>query len=94
MRRRCGRSSRPGRAGDLVAGIRVIATGDGVPAPSVTRRVIANFSHQDTAARPAHRLVGLTRREQEVLVLNARDRAQRVIVAYESGVAERGTPPA
>ena len=28
-------------------------TGEGVLAPSVTRRVIANFSHQDTAARPA-----------------------------------------
>ncbi|MDT6986125.1 response regulator [Streptomyces lusitanus] len=110
---------------DLVAGIRVIATGEGVLAPSVTRRVIANFSHQDTAARPAPRLVGLTRREQEVLVLiakglsnaeiaehlvislptvkthvsrllsklNARDRAQLVIVAYESGIAERGMPP-
>ncbi len=38
---------------DLVAGIRVIATGEGVLAPSVTRRVIANFSHRDTAARPA-----------------------------------------
>jgi DNA-binding NarL/FixJ family response regulator len=111
---------------DLVTGIRVIATGEGVLAPSVTRRVIANFSHQDTAARPAPRLVGLTRREQEVLVLiakglsnaeiadhlvislptvkthvssllsklNARDRAQLVIVAYESGIAERGVPPA
>ncbi|MEV5152010.1 response regulator transcription factor [Streptomyces werraensis] len=111
---------------DLVAGIRVIATGEGVLAPSVTRRVIANFSHQDTAARPAPRLVGLTPREQEVLVLiakglsnaeiadhlvislptvkthvssllsklNARDRAQLVIVAYESGIAERGLPPA
>ncbi|GGQ45782.1 response regulator [Streptomyces althioticus] len=111
---------------DLVTGIRVIATGEGVLAPSVTRRVIANFSHQDTAARPAPRLVGLTRREQEVLVLiakglsnaeiadhlvislptvkthvssllsklNARDRAQLVIVAYESGIAERGMPPA
>ncbi|MGW5901875.1 response regulator transcription factor [Streptomyces althioticus] len=111
---------------DLVTGIRVIATGEGVLAPSVTRRVIANFSHQDTAARPAPRLVGLTRREQEVLVLiakglsnaeiadhlvislptvkthvssllsklNARDRAQLVIVAYESGIAERGMPSA
>ncbi|NEC52487.1 response regulator transcription factor [Actinospica acidiphila] len=111
---------------DLVTGIRVIATGEGVLAPSVTRRVIANFSHQDTAARPAPRLVGLTRREQEVLVLiakglsnaeiadhlvislptvkthvssllsklNARDRAQLVIVAYESGIAERGMPRA
>ncbi|MBT2410062.1 response regulator transcription factor [Streptomyces sp. ISL-12] len=108
---------------DLVAGIRVIATGEGVLAPTVTRRVIAAFSH-DEPPRPAPRLVGLTKREQEVLVLianglsnaeiaqhlvislptvkthvsslltklSARDRAQLVIIAYESGLAERGMP--
>ncbi|MEF9906384.1 response regulator transcription factor [Streptomyces sp. P9-A2] len=109
---------------DLVAGIRVIATGEGVLAPSVTRRLIAAFSRDDETARPAPRLVGLTGREQEVLVLianglsnaeisrqlvislptvkthvssllaklHARDRAQLVIIAYESGLAERGMP--
>ncbi|MFC8390754.1 MULTISPECIES: response regulator transcription factor [unclassified Streptomyces] len=109
---------------DLVAGIRVIATGEGVLAPTVTRRLIANFSRHDRTARPAPRLVGLTKREHEVLVLianglsnaeisgrlvislptvkthvssllaklNARDRAQLVIIAYESGLAERGMP--
>ncbi|MEI5526754.1 response regulator transcription factor [Streptomyces brasiliscabiei] len=109
---------------DLVAGIRVIATGEGVLSPTVTRRLIATFSRPDRTARAAPRLVGLTKREQEVLVLisnglsnaeisqhlvislptvkthvssllaklHARDRAQLVIVAYESGLAERGLP--
>ncbi|MET9294176.1 response regulator transcription factor [Streptomyces sp. NPDC003077] len=109
---------------DLVAGIRVIATGEGVLAPTVTRRLIENFSRGSESARPAPRLVGLTRREQEVLVLianglsnteiaqhlmvslptvkthvssllsklSARDRAQLVIIAYESGLAEPGMP--
>lgn len=109
---------------DLVAGIRVIATGEGVLAPTVTRRLIGNFSRRSEATRPAPRLVGLTKREHEVLVLianglsnaeiseqlvislptvkthvssllaklHARDRAQLVIIAYESGLAERGMP--
>ncbi|MEV7345836.1 response regulator transcription factor [Streptomyces sp. NPDC093544] len=109
---------------DLVAGIRVIATGEGVLAPTVTRRLIGNFSRRSEAIQPAPRLVGLTKREQEVLVLianglsnaeiseqlvislptvkthvssllaklHARDRAQLVIIAYESGLAERGMP--
>ncbi|MEV0221580.1 response regulator transcription factor [Streptomyces sp. NPDC050704] len=109
---------------DLVSGIRVIATGEGVLAPTVTRRLIASYSRSDERARPVPRLVGLTKREQEVLVLianglsnaeisgrlvislptvkthvssllaklQARDRAQLVIIAYESGLAERGMP--
>jgi DNA-binding NarL/FixJ family response regulator len=56
---------------DLIAGIRVIATGEGVFAPTVTRRLIANLSQGREAAPPTPRLIGLTRREQEVLVLVA-----------------------
>ncbi|MEU5538861.1 response regulator transcription factor [Streptomyces sp. NPDC020362] len=56
---------------DLVAGIRVIADGESVLAPTVTRRLIANFSRRSEPARPAPRLVGLTKRETEVLVLIA-----------------------
>ncbi|WP_316778211.1 response regulator transcription factor [Streptomyces sasae] len=109
---------------ELVNGIRVIATGEGVLAPTVTRRLIGAFSRRGEATRPAPRLVGLTKREQEVLVLiadglsnteiserlvismptvkthvgsllaklHARDRAQLVIIAYESGLAEPGMP--
>lgn len=109
---------------DLVAGIRVVATGEGVLAPTVTRRLIANFSRRGGTPPPPPRLVGLTNREREVLVLvanglnnaeiadrlvislptvkthvssllaklGARDRAQLVIIAYETGLAERGMP--
>ena len=109
---------------DLVNGIRVIATGEGVLAPTVTRRLIGTFSRHGDVTRSKPRLVGLTQREQEVLVLianglsnteiserlvigmptvkthvgsllsklQARDRAQLVIIAYESGLAEPGMP--
>ncbi|WP_398927453.1 response regulator transcription factor [Streptomyces sp. Ag109_O5-1] len=126
-----GRTRWPARRGspatspsELVNGIRVIATGEGVLAPTVTRRLIGAFSRRGEATRPAPRLVGLTKREQEVLVLiadglsnteiserlvismptvkthvgsllaklHARDRAQLVIIAYESGLAEPGMP--
>ncbi|MFE6104798.1 response regulator [Streptomyces laurentii] len=109
---------------ELVAGIRIVADGDGVLAPTVTRRLLADLSHDGETHRPAPRLIGLTKREQEVLVLianglsnaeisarlvislptvkthvssllaklTARDRAQLVVIAYESGLAERGMP--
>ncbi|MFD7700388.1 response regulator [Streptomyces caelestis] len=56
-------------AKDLIASVRTVARGEGVVAPAVTRRLIAEF-----AARPARRapadpavLDALTRREREVL---------------------------
>ena len=59
--------------GDLLAAIRVVASGDALLAPSVTRRLIRTFARQtpDTAARPAA-LDALTSREREVLTLVAR----------------------
>jgi DNA-binding NarL/FixJ family response regulator len=107
------------RPEDLLAAVRVVAAGDALLAPSVTRRLIGEF-----AARPAGppapppNLSAVTEREREVLVLvargfsnaeiaehlrvslatakthvgrlltklGARDRAQLVIVAYESGL--------
>ncbi|MEJ3744460.1 response regulator transcription factor [Actinomycetes bacterium KLBMP 9797] len=104
---------------DLLAAIRVVATGDGLLAPSVTRRLIAEFARRPEPARPLpRRLDGVTDREREVLTLvasglsngeiadrltlslatvkthvsrllsklHARDRAQLVIVAYETGL--------
>jgi len=109
---------------DLLAAIRVVAGGEGLLAPSVTRRLIATFAHSPKpAAGPgpvpaAHLLSILTPREREVLTLialglsnaeivqrlqlspatvkthishllgklAARDRAQLVITAYESGL--------
>jgi DNA-binding NarL/FixJ family response regulator len=111
------------RADELVAAVRVVASGDGLLAPSVTRRLIAEFARRP-AARAVHpeRLAALTPRETEVLRLMAgglsnveiaerlvvaeqtvkthvgrvlgklhlRDRAQAVVVAYETGLVHAG----
>ena len=61
------------RAEDLVEAIRVVARGDALLAPSVTRRLIehlARRSGRDTA--PAPGIADLTDREREVLTLMAR----------------------
>jgi DNA-binding NarL/FixJ family response regulator len=104
---------------ELLAAIRVVAAGEALLAPSVTRRLIAHFAgqRQPQAARRAA-LGQLTEREREVLLLiaqglsnqelaealhismptakthvsrilaklGARDRAQLVMIAYESGL--------
>lgn len=102
---------------DLLTGIRVVAAGEGLLAPTVTRRLIAEFSRRPEPSRPVA-LDGVTGREREVLLmiargssnteiadelhlgmatvkthigrllskLDARDRAQLVIAAYESGL--------
>jgi DNA-binding NarL/FixJ family response regulator len=104
---------------DLLAAIRVIAAGDALLAPAVTRRLIAEFARQPHPAQPLTReLDGVTGREREILTLiacglsnaeitqrlqlspatvkthighllsklSARDRAQLVIIAYETGL--------
>jgi DNA-binding NarL/FixJ family response regulator len=103
----------------LLDAVRVVASGEALLAPSVTRRLIAEFIRQPTPARrPALTLAGITDREREVLTLiasglcnseiehhlhlsrgtvkthigrllaklEARDRAQLVIVGYETGL--------
>ena len=77
---------------DLLSGIRAVANGDAVVAPSVTRRLLDTLAHQlpDPGGR-AHvttdvRLARLTEREREVLVQLANGRsnaeiAQRLFVA-------------
>jgi DNA-binding NarL/FixJ family response regulator len=104
---------------ELLHAIRVVAAGEALLAPRITRRLIAQF----TAARTAHRvaeqrLAVLTQREREVVALvgrglsngeighaltlspatarthvsramaklGARDRAQLVVAAYETGL--------
>jgi DNA-binding NarL/FixJ family response regulator len=105
---------------DLLAAIRVMAAGDALLAPSVTRRLSADYlSRPDSSARlPNTVLDVLTDREREVLCsvargesntelatelhmgtatvkthvsrllskLDARDRAQLVVIAYEAGL--------
>jgi DNA-binding NarL/FixJ family response regulator len=107
---------------DLVRAVRVIAAGDALLAPSVTRRLISDFSRQRRVKAPVAALEVLTPREREVLELiarglsnaeisetlvvapqttkshvghilaklNLRDRAQAVVVAYESGLVRPG----
>lgn len=59
---------------DLISAVRVVAAGEALLAPSVTRRLIADFARQRPATRrdPSLRLNGLTPRETEVLELIAR----------------------
>lgn len=110
--------------GDLLAAVRVVAGGEALLAPSVTRRLMAEFARRP-ATRPATALAStdqLTPREIEVWAsvargmsngeiaetlfmsyatakthvsrlltkLDARDRAQLVILAYETGVVSPG----
>jgi DNA-binding NarL/FixJ family response regulator len=108
---------------ELLGAIRVVAAGEALLAPSVTRRLIEQFVSRPEPPlgfRPA--LAGLTEREREVLSLvargrsnaeiaqellmspatakthvsrlltklDARDRAQLVVIAYETGLAVPG----
>jgi DNA-binding NarL/FixJ family response regulator len=57
----------------LLAAIRVIAAGDALLAPAITRRLIAEFARRpEPGQQPAATLAGVTDREREVLTLIAR----------------------
>ncbi|MFE1402895.1 response regulator [Streptomyces sp. NPDC058770] len=70
---------------DLIAAVRVVASGEALLAPSVTRRLIADFARQGpsgaTRSGQALRLKGLTPRETEVLELIARGLSNQEIAA-------------
>jgi DNA-binding NarL/FixJ family response regulator len=110
---------------ELLHAIRVVAAGDALLAPSVTRRLISEFATGTPSPRRSARLDALTEREVEVMALvatgltndeiaerlfvspatakthvsrvmnklDARDRAQVVVMAYESGLVKAGTDP-
>ena len=65
----------------LVAGIRTVAAGEQLLAPSVTRRLIERFTAQAPAAQPAA-MDELTPRELEVLQLVARAMTNAEIAAH------------
>ena len=65
---------------DLVAAVRVVAAGDALLAPSVTRRLIADFARQRPPDRPRpDALAALTPRETEVLTMIARGQSNAEI---------------
>jgi DNA-binding NarL/FixJ family response regulator len=111
---------------DLLTAVRVVADGEALLAPRLTRRLIEAFVEQEsavaTAATEGDSLQDVTPREREVLALvgrglsnteiadelilspltvkthlarlfsklDARDRAQLVVLAYESGLVRPG----
>ncbi|WP_371529387.1 response regulator transcription factor [Streptomyces sp. NBC_01283] len=74
---------------DLISAVRVVAAGDALLAPSVTRRLITDFAKQRPRNDQALRLNGLTPRETEVLALIARglsnqEIAERLVLAEQT----------
>jgi DNA-binding NarL/FixJ family response regulator len=75
-------------AAELVHAVRVVAAGDALLAPSVTRRLIEAFARRPATAAPApSRLASLTPRERDILRLVARGHSNTEI-ARELVVSE------
>ena len=101
-------------AAELIRAVRVIAAGEGLLSPGVTRRLIAEFAARalDELTAREREVVGLvaaglsnddiarrlyvsqstvkTHVARAMIKLAARDRAQLVVAAYESGLARPG----
>ncbi|MGV9296308.1 response regulator [Amycolatopsis sp. NPDC003676] len=66
---------------DILAAIRVVAAGDALIAPSVTRRLISHFALGPGPARPHRSAEGITEREREVLTLVGSGKTNHEIAA-------------
>ena len=70
-------------AEELVRAVRVVAAGDALLAPSVTRRLIAEVTSRQRPRRaPSSRLSGLTPREREVLEQVAEGKSNAEIATH------------
>jgi DNA-binding NarL/FixJ family response regulator len=66
---------------DILAAIRVVAAGDALIAPSVTRRLIAQFAGRPEPPPPRREIDGITERELQVLTLVGRGLSNAEIAA-------------
>ena len=66
-------------ADDLIKAVKVVAAGDALSSPSVTRRLIERFASESNSYVTPPGLDALTDREMEVLVLMARGRSNQEI---------------
>ena len=73
------RSRSPSLASTRPTWVLTVASGDGLIAPAVTRRLIAEFARAPAAPSPPAELERLTEREREVLELVARGRSNAEI---------------
>jgi DNA-binding NarL/FixJ family response regulator len=71
----------------LAEAVRVVAQGEALLAPTVTRRLIADFARRRPAPEPSFKLRDLTEREAEVLRLLARGHSNQEIAA-DLGVSD------